>query len=326
MPRPAFARRLPARKRPRAKPKRKRPVPRAPLRRLKSPQPPRAVEIYLVAALSRVMARFQRALRRRLTPAAFDTIAKARRPEKTKTDALHLDGLGDDLDIDVDLTEEEEQALEDEIEEIIAEIRASAEEVAAETAEITRAATETGKRTLKHSHNEFKRLGIKVEKEPETRALISGWTTDLVDRMAGYQAEQLDVIEEILRDGYGLRAESLSDTIMARLGRSDEFPDGILQRHADFMARDAVLSINGLITGERQTAAGIEEYIWTTSNDERVRDAHQALEGQTFSWESGGDPEEGHPGEAPNCRCVAFPILPELDEGADENTDEEELN
>ncbi len=312
----AAARKLPARPRPKAKPKRKRPVPRNASRRVRSPQPPRAVEIYFAQALRRVAARFARAIRKHLTPAAIARFAKPAKPAVVeKTDALRADAGEEDVDEDDDLDDDEIEALEDELEELIDAVRDSAEEAADDTEDVTRASRETGKRALKHSKNEFSRLGIKVRKEPETNALLSGWTKDTVARIQGFQGDQMDKIEEILRGGYGRRAESLAEDIEERIA-------GITERRAEFIARDSVLTLNGRITAERQTAAGIEKYIWTTSSDERVRDSHEALEGETFSWESGGDPEEGHPGEAPLCRCTAFPILPELEDDDEDDDDE----
>jgi hypothetical protein len=49
------------------------------------------------------------------------------------------------------------------------------------------------------------------------------------------------------------------------------------------------------------------------AQDERVREEHAALEGQTFAWSS--PPAVGHPGEDFQCRCVALPVIDELKEG-----------
>jgi SPP1 gp7 family putative phage head morphogenesis protein len=101
----------------------------------------------------------------------------------------------------------------------------------------------------------------------------------------------------------------------------DEF--GFSARRANLIARDQVLKLNGQLTQTRQVNAGIEEYIWTTSGDERVRDEHKDKEGQTFSWND-PPPDTGHPAEDYQCRCTAFPIIPELqDEQVTEATGED---
>jgi len=159
-----------------------------------------------------------------------------------------------------------------------------------------------------HSKHEFKRLGIDlVKSEPKFGPLIARWRKENVDRISGMQKDQVGKIRRILEDGQNHRVETLAAEIERQL-------DDVTASRAETIARSQVLKLNGQITQERQTACGIEQFVWTTSNDERVREEHEALEGQVFSWEDGGDEEEGIPGEAPNCRCVAFPILPELDE------------
>jgi SPP1 gp7 family putative phage head morphogenesis protein len=52
----------------------------------------------------------------------------------------------------------------------------------------------------------------------------------------------------------------------------------------------------------------VEEYVWSTSRDERVRPSHSAKDGKRFKW---NDPpsDTGHPGNEIQCRCVAIPVL-----------------
>jgi SPP1 gp7 family putative phage head morphogenesis protein len=82
---------------------------------------------------------------------------------------------------------------------------------------------------------------------------------------------------------------------------------GITERRAKFIARDQVAKMNSDFNRIRQQDVGIKKYQWQTSNDERVRDSHEALNGLTFSWDE--PPAVGHPGEDYLCRCVAAPLL-----------------
>lgn len=104
----------------------------------------------------------------------------------------------------------------------------------------------------------------------------------------------------------------------ARITRAlmDEF--GFAKKRAAFIARDQVATFNGELNRIRQTAAGVTEYEWSTSKDERVRGnpdgkypnakpSHWHREGQRFSWAK--PPSDGHPGIAINCRCVARPVF-----------------
>lgn len=76
---------------------------------------------------------------------------------------------------------------------------------------------------------------------------------------------------------------------------------------ARLIARDQISKFNGSLTRLRQTEIGVEEYIWATSRDARVRPSHAALDGKKFSWNK--PPAVGHPGEDFQCRCSAIPIM-----------------
>ncbi len=71
--------------------------------------------------------------------------------------------------------------------------------------------------------------------------------------------------------------------------------------------------LNGFFQTE---ALQLEEYIWRSQDDARVRTAHAQYDDQVFSWSD--PPEGGHPGQGWNCRCTAEPVidLPTLPEGA----------
>ena len=106
----------------------------------------------------------------------------------------------------------------------------------------------------------------------------------------------------------GLRATEIAANIRKTTGAS-------LSR-ARLIARDQTNKLNGELNQLRQRGVGVTEYIWRNSDDDRVRgnpsglypDAefnHWDREGVTFRWDN--PPEDGHPGEAINCRCRAEP-------------------
>lgn len=97
----------------------------------------------------------------------------------------------------------------------------------------------------------------------------------------------------------GRRWEQIAEEIKERYDVAD--------RHAELIARDQVGKFYGALNEERQTAIGVQKYVWRTARDNRVRDAHFEREGKTFTWAE--PPEDGHPGEAINCRCQAEPDL-----------------
>jgi len=83
---------------------------------------------------------------------------------------------------------------------------------------------------------------------------------------------------------------------------------GITRRRANLISRDQTTKLNASLTKLRQESAGITEYIWQTSGDERVRPTHRANDGKRFKWDN-PPKATGHPGTDINCRCVAIPVM-----------------
>lgn len=149
-------------------------------------------------------------------------------------------------------------------------------------------------------------LGIKVS---ETGSDMSRIVTEarekniaLVENTGRIYSEQ---VRRIFTDpsNFGIRYENLRDQLKER--------GDITESRAELIARDQTLKTLGQITEARQKNAGVGYYIWSTSKDERVRETHQELEGEIFSWDS--PPEPGHPGQDFQCRCVALPYISELE-------------
>lgn len=143
--------------------------------------------------------------------------------------------------------------------------------------------------------------------EPGLGDLLRGFVGDNVRLITSVATQALDRVEGAVLRGFrrGRTNATIAAEIRAELG--------ISKNRARLIARDQVASLNGELTQIRQTRMGVTEYIWRTSGDERVRPAHEELDGQRFRWDD--PPPEGHPGEPINCRCVAEPVLDPLFEG-----------
>ncbi|MCW1956351.1 MAG: phage minor head protein [Roseobacter sp.] len=76
------------------------------------------------------------------------------------------------------------------------------------------------------------------------------------------------------------------------------------------MEENLITSFSGLINERRQRALGIDQYIWRSRDDEKVRHEDTEHDDKVFDWDNPS--ETGHPGKAYNCRCFAEPHL--LDE------------
>ncbi|MCK5226538.1 MAG: minor capsid protein [Planctomycetes bacterium] len=82
----------------------------------------------------------------------------------------------------------------------------------------------------------------------------------------------------------------------------------VTSKRAKLIARDQSSKLNSALSQQRQQNLGVEEYVWRTAKDDRVRETHRSKNGKTFRWD---DPpkDTGHPGQDIQCRCVAQPII-----------------
>jgi len=112
----------------------------------------------------------------------------------------------------------------------------------------------------------------------------------------------LQEVSEVIERAHaeGVRVEVLAHDLRERFEVSNS--------RAELIARDQTLKLNGQINRHRQLSVGVEEYIWDTSGDERVRESHAVLDGRKFSWHA--PPSVGHPGQDFQCRCGAIPVIP----------------
>ena len=150
-------------------------------------------------------------------------------------------------------------------------------------------------------------LNIKPEELPQA-PLGEQWKRQQVELGRSVANEYMGRIEGVLKESpVGIRAEELAKTLQEEIGFG--------KTRATLIAVNETLTLAGELNKQRQVALGLQEYVWSTSNDERVRSSHAELDGQTFSWNDppvggGTSPEErGHPGSGIRCRCVAIPVL-----------------
>jgi SPP1 gp7 family putative phage head morphogenesis protein len=183
------------------------------------------------------------------------------------------------------------------------------------TAKVRKVATTVARRVDTHVETEFERVGIKLtEAATEIAKLTAGWIKENTDLITSLLGDEIDTISSLLEDNQNRTVDALKDRIQERFD--------VTESKADLLARDQALKLNSQITQARQTAAGIEEYIWTTSGDERVRETHAELDGQKFRWDdppiTNDNGDRNNPGEDYQCRCTAFPVLPETSDDDEE--------
>lgn len=85
---------------------------------------------------------------------------------------------------------------------------------------------------------------------------------------------------------------------------------GITQSRAELIAFDQTAKLNSDLNTIRQEQAGITEYDWTTSHDERVRPLHRRLDGKRYKYGQPTGAEQGlPPGQPIRCRCIARGVI-----------------
>ncbi len=167
----------------------------------------------------------------------------------------------------------------------------------------------TAQQVSKHNLNEGKRLvGIDPRIDPGIGASLDQFRVANVKLIRSIADDQLARVQKVLIENYGTRVEGLSAKLQ------DQFD--VTKSRANLIARDQTSKLNGQLTRVRQQNAGVESYVWVGSRDERERETHLENEGKTFRWDT--PPETGHPGEDFQCRCAAFPVIPGLDDAAEE--------
>ena len=133
----------------------------------------------------------------------------------------------------------------------------------------------------------------------ENAQLITNLTAEHINRISA-------TVMENMRQGY---APSV-------IAKNLQEKSGMTRRRAKFIARDQTAKLNGELTKQRNKAAGIEYFRWSTSKDQRVGDDHERAAKRdvgfgpgVYRWDK--PPKEGIPGRAtrPNCRCSAAPVF-----------------
>jgi SPP1 gp7 family putative phage head morphogenesis protein len=92
---------------------------------------------------------------------------------------------------------------------------------------------------------------------------------------------------------------------------------GVTLSRATLIARTETAKAASSLVQARALHIGSDSYIWHSVQDIYVRKTHRNLNGTIHKWsdppiaEDNGD--RHHPGNFPNCRCFAEPVIPDFD-------------
>jgi SPP1 gp7 family putative phage head morphogenesis protein len=143
-------------------------------------------------------------------------------------------------------------------------------------------------------------------------------TTELGATVTKLQNDQVALIKSLPIEA-GARAQALAQQASTEGSRASQVAEEIARTgevtasRATLIARTEIAKANAAMTQARAEYVGADQYIWRTAQDGDVRESHAELEGQVFRYDDPPyiDGEGNHgPGEFPNCRCFAEPIIP----------------
>lgn len=169
----------------------------------------------------------------------------------------------------------------------------------------------------KLSGREWKRvvkntLGIDIRSDYYSgdfyRSQLQKWSEENADLISTLPQDALSEMQNIVEDGF-TSGRSIRDITKDMQKRFD-----VSRSKARFWATDQLSKLNAELAKQQQTECGVEEYIWSTSGDQRVRERHRELNGKKFRWDDPPIVDErtgrrAHPGEDYRCRCVALPVF-----------------
>lgn len=133
------------------------------------------------------------------------------------------------------------------------------------------------------------------------------------------QHRQVELIKSLPIEA-GERAQKLAQEAAMGGRRADEVAEelarteAVTESRATLIARTEIAKANAAITQARAEFVGATHYIWRTAEDGDVRDSHAKMDGTVHRFDQPptlDDGMTGNPGEFPNCRCFAEPIIPE---------------
>lgn len=150
-------------------------------------------------------------------------------------------------------------------------------------------------------------LGIDLSLDVSLTATMEAFISENIALITNMPVKTMSAIEGIVTRGV------TSGALHKDIAKDIQMQLGVGERRAALIARDQVGKYYGQVTATRHQSIGVKSFVWNTVGDERVRDEHSALNGETFAYDK--PPSEGLPGEPINCRCFADPVFDDLLEG-----------
>lgn len=145
-------------------------------------------------------------------------------------------------------------------------------------------------------------------------------TPQIRERLTNELTENLQLTVKNFTKEKTLELRKLAEANAFAGGRSDrlakviEAQFGVTKRKANFLADQETGLLVSKYRESRYAEAGVRDYIWSTSHDDRVRHDHAELDGKRFSFSNPpitnrATGARNNPGQDFRCRCNALPIV-----------------
>jgi len=138
---------------------------------------------------------------------------------------------------------------------------------------------------------------------------------DLTDLLAAVSIRNAELIKDLSQETVAKIARTVSDSVLSGQGARElrgEIKEVMetSDSRAELIATDQTAKLNSDLNRARQEQAGVDKYVWRTSQDERVRPRHRRLDGHVYEWGEPTGAESGlPPGKPIRCRCVAQGVV-----------------
>lgn len=177
--------------------------------------------------------------------------------------------------------------------------------------ELHQVAKEFGKKT-----SDFQREQLDRQVRSAISVPLSAIEKPIRDHLEGFAALNVDLVktvpdryfDRVRTDVLAAFADGTRPETLAKMwagGDEENSPYEMSLNDATRIARDQIGKLNAQLNQDRQEAMGVTGFTWRTMHDGRVREEHEALDGEEFEWSA--PPAEGLPGDAVQCRCYAEP-------------------
>ncbi len=167
-------------------------------------------------------------------------------------------------------------------------------------------------------------LGVKFfPTEAWETDVINTWSQANFNLIKSLSNEYIKKVNTLVSEG--VQAGKTYDEIMREMRKTNKNMSGARAR---LIARDQVGKLTEQFSHRRQQDAGIENYVWATVGDERVRAKHRVMDGLLCRWDDatvysddGGKTWKKrssiggvqlHPGQDIQCRCSALPAFDDI--------------